>query len=143
MNGIRRSAAPWLGLGAWALAGLASLLAAGQVSAQQTGEQVYKAVCIECHGSGKDKAPKFGDKKDWGPRLREGRVHLTAEGLAGVGKMPPRGGKSELTTAEFANALAFMARAAGGNWQDADDKLLERIAADEKKILDRRKARKS
>ena len=93
-------------------------LTAGSAVAQQSGEQVYKAVCIECHGSGKDKAPKFGDKKDWGPRLREGRVHLTAEGLTGTGKMPPRGGKPELTNAEFANALAFMARAAGGNWQD-------------------------
>ena len=128
---------------ALASAVLAALLAAGQVAAQQTGEQVYKAVCFECHGSGKDKAPKFGDPKDWGARLKEGQARLTAEGLAGVRKMPPRGGKPDLSLAEFANAVAYIARESGGNWKDPDEKMLARIAADEKKILDRRKARKS
>ncbi len=124
--------------------GAAVLLAAsGGVVAEQSGEQVYKAVCVACHASGVDKAPKFGDRKDWGGRIREGQVVLTAEGLVGQGKMPPRGGKPELTTAEFANAVAFMARAAGATWKDPDAKMVDRIAAQEKKLLDRRKAKKS
>lgn len=124
-------------------AALAVALAAGGAAAQQTGEQVYKAVCMECHATGKDKAPKLGDKKDWAPRLKEGQARLTAEGLAGVRKMPPRGGKPELSLADFANAVAYIARESGGNWKDPDEKMLARIAADEKKILDRRKAKKS
>jgi cytochrome c5 len=126
-----------------AVTGAAAMLAAASAAAQQTGEQVYKSLCIECHGSGKDKAPKFGDKKDWGPRLKEGQARLTAEGLAGVRKMPARGGKADLSLADFANAVAYIARESGGNWKDPDEKMLARIAADEKKILDRRKAKKS
>lgn len=124
--------------------GMTVLLAAsGGVAAQQSGEQVYKAVCVACHASGVDKAPRFGDRKDWGGRIREGQVVLTAEGLVGEGKMPARGGKPGLTTAEFANAVAFMARAAGATWKDPDAKMLESIAAREKQLRDRRKARKS
>ena len=121
----------------------ALLATSGSVAAQQSGEQVYKAACMTCHATGTDKAPKFADRKDWGGRIREGQVQLTAEGLVGVRAMPARGGKPELTTAEFANAVAFMARAAGATWKDPDAKMLERIAAQENKLLDRRKAKKT
>ena len=68
-----------------AVIGMPILLAAsGGVVAQQSGERVYKAVCV-----------------------------------------------------------AFMARAAGATWKDPEAKMLDRIAAQEKKLLDRRKAKKS
>ena len=38
---------------------------------EKSGAQVYEAVCSECHGSGKDNAPPFGDKKRWGKLVRE------------------------------------------------------------------------
>ncbi len=77
----------------WALSVAVFLGASGGVLAQQSGEQVYKTVCAVCHASGVDKAPRFGDRKDWGARIREGQVVLTAQGLVGQGKMPARGGK--------------------------------------------------
>ncbi len=120
-----------------------SLVLAGTAAAQKSGEQVYKSACIECHATGVDKAPKFGDRKEWASRIREGQAPLTAEGWLGVRKMPARGGKPELTLAEFSDAVAFMARSAGADWKDPDEKMLARIAAQEKKLLDRRKAKKS
>jgi cytochrome c5 len=122
---------------------IVALAATGPAAARQSGEQVYKSACMECHATGVDKAPKFGDRKEWASRIREGQALLTAEGWLGVRKMPARGGKPELTLAEFADAVAFMARSAGADWKDPDEKMLARIAAQEKKILDRRKAKKS
>ncbi|WP_198391437.1 c-type cytochrome, partial [Burkholderia ubonensis] len=38
----------------------------------KTGEEVYKAVCVTCHGTGAAGAPKFGNKDDWAPRISQG-----------------------------------------------------------------------
>ncbi|MBM3347318.1 MAG: cytochrome c5 family protein [Betaproteobacteria bacterium] len=120
-----------------------ALMGAGTAAARQSGEQVYKPAGIECRTTGLDKAPEFGDRKDWATLVREGQVRLTAEGLAGMRKMPARGGKPELTLAEFADAVAFMEHSAGATGKDPDEKLQARIAAEEKKPLDRSKAKKS
>jgi hypothetical protein len=41
--------------------------------------------------------------------------------------MPPRGGRPELTLAEFSGAVAHMARESGGRWKDPDAAMLSRI----------------
>ena len=57
----------------------------------KTGEEVYKAVCVTCHGTGAAGAPKFGNKDDWAPRISQGFDTLLKTALAGKGAMPPRG----------------------------------------------------
>lgn len=99
----------------------------------RTGEQVYKAVCMACHGSGVEKAPKLGDRKAWAPLIREGQHVLTAHAWVGVRGMPPRGGQPDLSLEAFARATAYMARSAGGNWQDPDPGMLARIRAEARK----------
>ena len=42
----------------------------------RTGEQIYRSVCTACHATGVAKAPKFGDKRDWATRIREGQKAL-------------------------------------------------------------------
>lgn len=98
----------------------------------QTGEQVYKQTCVACHGSGVANAPKFGDRKAWAPLIAEGQPVLTAHAWVGVRAMPPKGGRPELSLEEFARAVAFMSREAGGKWQDPDAKMMEKIRHEEK-----------
>ena len=46
-------------------------------STMLTGDKVYEAQCVACHGSGAAGAPKFGDEAAWGPRVKEiGRAHV-------------------------------------------------------------------
>ena len=107
----------------------------------KSGEQVYKETCFACHASGVEKAPKFGDRQAWEPLIKEGQHVLTAHAWVGVRGMPARGGKADLTLEEFARAAAYMARAAGGDWQDPDAALLMRIKAEEKKRIEHLKSK--
>ncbi len=124
-------------------AALLSLLLASAAQAQtpasplalKSGEQVYRETCLACHGAGVANAPRVGDKQAWGKLIKEGQAVLTAHGWVGVRAMPPKGGNPALSLEEFARATAWMAREAGGNWQDPDAAMLQRIQAEEKKRL--------
>ncbi len=84
----------------------------------KTGEQVYKSVCTACHATGVNKAPKFGDRRDWAPRIREGQKALVRMALKGEGAMPPKGGASDLSDIEVERAVVYMANAAGGKFRE-------------------------
>jgi cytochrome c5 len=84
----------------------------------KTGEEVYKSFCTACHATGIAKAPKFGDRRDWAPRLREGQKKLLQVALKGEGAMPPRGGASDLSDIEVERALVYMANAAGAKFKE-------------------------
>lgn len=109
---------------------------AQSVRALKGGEQVYRETCMVCHGPGVANAPRFGDKLAWGKLIAEGQDVLTADGWVGVRAMPPKGGRSDLSLEEFARATAWMARGAGGNWQDPDASMLERIRSEERKRIE-------
>lgn len=103
-----------------------------QAQTLKSGEQVYKETCFACHATKVEKAPQFGDKAAWAPLIKEGQHVLTAHAWVGVRNMPPKGGKADLSQEEFARAVAYMARAAGGTWKDPDAAMMKRIAAEEK-----------
>lgn len=86
--------------------------------ALRTGEQIYQTVCTACHSTGVAKAPKFGDKRDWGPRIRAGEKALLQVALKGKGAMPPRGGASDLTDLEVERAVVYMANAGGAQFKE-------------------------
>lgn len=121
-----------IALAAFAVAGLAAAPAA-VAQDLKSGEQVYKETCSACHAAGVAGAPKFGDKVVWKPLIAEGQAVLTAHAWVGVRAMPAKGGRDDLKLEEFARAVAFMARAAGGTWKVPDAKVLASIAAEEKK----------
>jgi len=107
-----------------------------------SGQQVYNEVCMACHATGVDKAPKFGDRKAWAPLIKEGQHVLTAHAWVGVRAMPPRGGRPDLVLEAFAAATAYMARAAGAAWKDPDERMLARIRSEEKQRIAQLKAQK-
>ncbi len=74
----------------------------------KTGEEVYKSVCMACHGTGVANAPKFGDKKAWAPHLMHGTEHLLENALKGKGAMPPKGGDLTLSETEVKAAVDYM-----------------------------------
>ena len=86
------------------------------------GDAVYGQVCKACHEAGLAGAPKIGDKAAWGPRIAQGESTAVQHALSGfqgkTGVMPPKGGDAELTDAEVARAVVFMANQAGANWKE-------------------------
>jgi cytochrome c5 len=86
----------------------------------KTGEEVYKAVCVTCHGTGAAGAPKFGNKDDWAPRIAQGYDTLLKTALSGKGAMPPRGGTNpdDVSDYEIARAIVYMTNNAGANFAE-------------------------
>lgn len=125
----------------WA-AVIAVLWVSSPALADESGGEVYREVCAACHSTKFDKAPQLGDRKAWAPLIKEGQAVLTAHAWVGVRNMPPRGGKNDLELEEFARAVAYMARQAGGKWKDPDAAMLAKIRSEEKKRLAQMKAKK-
>ncbi|MSP98158.1 MAG: cytochrome c5 family protein [Betaproteobacteria bacterium] len=90
----------------------------GGGQALRTGEEIYKGVCLACHGAGVAGAPKFGDKAAWAPILRAGQKSLVQLAIKGKGPMPPRGGAADLTDLEVERAVVYMANAAGAKFKE-------------------------
>lgn len=108
---------------------LTLVLAFNTMAAWATGEETFQQVCATCHAQGDKGSPKIGDVKAWRKLIKEGQVQITADGYAGVRAMPARGNKPELSVAEFASAVVYMANQAGANWQEADEATLKKINA--------------
>ena len=83
----------------------------------QSGENVFKAQCTTCHSAGVAGAPKFGDAAAWAARIKTGFEALVNSALKGKGAMPPQGG-GDFNDTEIARAVAYMANAAGGKFQE-------------------------
>ena len=110
-------------------------LAFPAAAADDSGRKVYESTCIECHGSGKLDAPKFGDPKRWNKLVREGLDDLVPAALRGIRKMPAKGGNAALSDLEVAQAVIYMANAGGGKFAEpsASDIARWRAKADRKK----------
>lgn len=72
------------------------------------GEQIVKAKCGNCHLTGKDGAPKIGDRDAWIGRVSKGLDAVVASGIHGRGAMPARGGLADLSDAEMRAAVIYM-----------------------------------
>ena len=97
----------------------------------RTGDEIYKAVCTSCHGTGILESPKFGDKAQWAPRVATGLPALIKVATDGKGAMPARGGDPTLTDNELKEAILYMTKEAGFDLSgDAADKA---APAEEKK----------
>jgi cytochrome c5 len=88
-------------------------VAAAPAAAGKSGEEVYKAVCAMCHATGLMNAPKFGDKAQWEPRIKQGYDTLVTHANKGIRTMPAKGGNPSLSDAEVAGAVKYMANASG------------------------------
>lgn len=79
----------------------------------KTGEDVFKAQCINCHGAGLAGSPKFGDAAAWAPRIKQGFDTLLHSAIAGKGAMGAQGG-GEYSDFELGRAVVHMVNNSGG-----------------------------
>jgi cytochrome c5 len=81
------------------------------VAAALSGPQVYNSACIACHGPGIGGAPVLGDAAAWESRIAKGEDTLAdhaINGFTGVGYMPPKGGRTDLSDEEILDAVSYM-----------------------------------
>ena len=106
-----------------AAAALAAFAGAAHAAAgDRTGQEVVESVCVTCHATGLDGAPKIGDAKAWEARTQRGLSSLTEHALNGVRKMPPHGGRLSLTDLEIKRAITYMVNHSGGSWIEPIDR---------------------
>ncbi len=74
----------------------------------RTSEAIVRTQCATCHASGRDGAPKIGDRAAWIPRLKRGLDSLVASAVHGHGPMPSRGGLPDLSDTEIRGAIVYM-----------------------------------
>lgn len=99
-----------------------TLIDANAPKVLQTGEAVYKAACIACHGTGAAGAPKLGDAAAWGARVAQGYDTVLKNALEGLRGMPAKGGNADLDNLEVARAVVYMANASGGKFKEPEVK---------------------
>jgi cytochrome c5 len=83
-------------------------LAGATPAAARTSETIVQAQCAKCHQTGKDGAPKIGDRVAWTPRLSKGLDPLITSAVHGHGPMPSRGGMPDLERDEIRGAILYM-----------------------------------
>ena len=83
----------------------------------KSGEEVYKAQCVACHGSGALGAPKLGDVAGWAARVKTGYEALLNSALKGKNAMQPQGG-GDFSDVEIGRAVVYMANNAGAKFEE-------------------------
>ena len=82
------------------------------VAAALSGPQVYNSACLACHGAGIGGAPVLGNAEVWAPRIAQGLDVLKEHAIKGyqgsAGYMPAKGGRTDLSDEEVANAVDYM-----------------------------------
>ena len=92
--------------------------AAAAAPGARTGEEIVNSACAACHQAGVANAPKLGDKAAWAPRVKTGLNGMLAVAIKGKGAMPPRGGLADLSDAELARAIVYMANQSGAGLKE-------------------------
>jgi len=75
-------------------------------------------MCVKCHATGENGAPKIGDKQAWLTRSEIGLGGLTQHAITGVRKMPAHGGSANVTDLEIGRAITYMVNQSGGKWTE-------------------------
>lgn len=71
------------------------------------GKMIYNSVCMACHMTGAAGAPKL-ETADWAGRLGKGLDGLTESAINGMGVMPPKGGRADLSDEQIKVTVEFM-----------------------------------
>ena len=70
-------------------------------------EKLYTA-CSACHATGVLNAPRLGNKSDWQPRVAKGIEKLYANAINGIGTMPPKGGRVDISDDDIKKIVDYM-----------------------------------
>ncbi len=77
-------------------------------SANINGEKIYQQACSACHATGVLNAPKPGDKTAWSLRLAKGTDALYTSAINGIGTMPPKGGRVDMSDEAIKAAVDYL-----------------------------------
>lgn len=93
-----------------ALAAAEAQASAGQAApfdGSLDGEMLYTQVCSSCHISGAAGAPQLVADQ-WTDRLTKGEEQLHINAINGIGVMPAKGGRTDLTDEQVIAAVDYM-----------------------------------
>ncbi len=76
-------------------------------------EGVYQSVCHTCHGTGVLESPRIDDAAEWTKRLAAGIDTVYQKAIQGVGNMPAKGGRTDLSDQNFKKIVDYMLTQAG------------------------------
>jgi cytochrome c5 len=71
------------------------------------GQMIYQRVCAACHDAGVAGAPTLA-RETWGDRIDQDREDLIASVINGLGAMPPRAGRNDLSDEQVAASVDYM-----------------------------------
>lgn len=71
------------------------------------GALIYERACASCHEVGAAGAPLMVASA-WAGRLEQGMETLVANAINGIGAMPPRGGRRDLSDEQIEISVAYM-----------------------------------
>lgn len=71
------------------------------------GQMIYQQACGACHEVGAAGAPQLV-ASDWETRLNQGRDVLVEHAINGIGSMPAKGGRSDLSDEQVAASVDYM-----------------------------------
>jgi cytochrome c5 len=71
------------------------------------GGLIYEQACATCHGMGVAGAPEM-TASAWAGRLDKGKDELIASAINGLGAMPPRGGRRDLSDEQIEASVTHM-----------------------------------
>lgn len=96
---------------------MVTVKSASDPNSMKSGEDVYKAQCVACHGAGTLGAPKLDDPSGWSARISQPFDTLVEHAIKGKGNMGPQGG-GDFSDFEIARAVAYMANHGGAKFED-------------------------
>jgi len=83
------------------------------VAAAFNPEAVYQSVCQSCHAAGLLEAPRLDDTAEWQKRLASGVDNVYKMAIQGVGNMPAKGGRVDISDDNFKKVVDYMLDKAG------------------------------
>ena len=103
---------------------------------ERSGKEIVDSLCISCHGTGANGAPKIGDKKAWAARAEKGLTGLTKSAMQGIRQMPAHGGNPALTDTEIERAITYMVNQSGAHWTEPVSRTSKAAARTGKEIVE-------
>nr|WP_239056796.1 c-type cytochrome [Wenzhouxiangella limi] len=71
------------------------------------GSLIYDRACASCHEVGAAGAPEMVASA-WADRIDKGKEQLVSNAINGIGAMPPRGGRRDLTDEQIEASVSHM-----------------------------------
>lgn len=71
-------------------------------------QQIYNSVCAACHTSGAAGSPRIDDPSVWAQRIAQGTDTLVMHAINGIGLMPAKGGRADLSDEQVRVTVEWM-----------------------------------